>query len=145
MFIGQYTYSLDAKGRVVIPPKYREELGEEFVISKGMDGCLRIYTTDAWQDFCDKLSALPQTSKDARHFARFFLAGANSLEPDKQGRVLIPQVLREFASLEKDVMIIGVNNYVEIWDVNKYDEVNDISEEELDEISEKMFENGFIL
>jgi len=145
MFIGQYSYSLDTKGRVVIPPKYREELGEEFVISRGMDGCLRIYTKESWDEFTVKLNSLPQTSKDARNLKRFFLAGASALETDKQGRVLIPQVLREFASLEKDVVIIGVSDYVEIWDVDKYNDISDIGEEKLDEISEKMFENGFLL
>ena len=103
MFMGEYNHTIDAKGRLIIPSKFRELLGEEFVLTRGLDGCLYIYPMDEWESFEMKLRSLPLTNKNARTFSRFFVAGATTCELDRQGRILVPQTLREFAGLEKDV------------------------------------------
>ena len=101
MFMGEYNHTIDTKGRLIIPSKFREVLGEEFVVTKGLDGCLFVFDNNEWSAFEEKLKTLPITNKDARKFVRFFLAGAASVEVDKQGRILIPSVLREFSELQK--------------------------------------------
>ena len=101
MFIGEYSHTIDAKGRLIVPSKFREQLGEEFVVTKGLDGCLFVYENSEWKSFEEKLHALPLTNANARKFTRFFLAGACACEVDRQGRILIPAVLREFAKLER--------------------------------------------
>lgn len=141
MFMGEYNHSIDAKGRVIVPSKFREELGEEFVVTKGLDGCLFVFPMEEWKAFEEKLHSLPVANKDARKFARFFLAGAASMEFDKQGRALIPGVLREFAKLEKDVCLVGVSNRVEIWSKSLWEESNTF--DDMDEIAEHMGEWGF--
>jgi MraZ protein len=134
MFMGEYNHTIDAKGRLIIPSKFREALGEEFVVTKGLDGCLFVYPISEWQVFEEKLRTLPMTNKDARKFSRFFLAGAAMCELDKQGRILLPAVLREFAALEKDVVLAGVLGRVEIWskerwtDISEYDDMEDVAE-----------------
>ena len=100
MLMGEYNHTIDAKGRLIVPAKFREVLGDEFVVTKGLDNCLFVYPNDEWQKFEEKLQTLPLTNKNARQFTRFFLAGAADVELDKQGRILIPSVLREFASLQ---------------------------------------------
>lgn len=123
MFMSEYNHTLDAKGRLIIPSKFRESLGEEFVVSKGMDGCLFVYSNEDWNAFEQKLTSLPLINKEARTFARFFLAGAAQVEVDKQGRILLPANLREFAGLDKDVVLVGVGSRIEIWSKEKWDEV----------------------
>ena len=140
MFMSEYNHTLDTKGRLIIPAKFREILGEEFVISKGMDGCLFVYANDDWNAFEQKLTSLPLINKEARQFARFFLAGAATVEVDKQGRILLPAHLREFAGLEKDVVLVGVGSRVEIWSKERYLENNDF--DDMDEIAEHMAELG---
>ena len=140
MFMSEYNHTLDTKGRLIIPAKFREVLGEEFVISKGMDGCLFVYANDDWNAFEQKLTSLPLINKEARQFARFFLAGAATVEVDKQGRILLPAHLREFAGLEKDVVLVGVGSRVEIWSKERYLENNDF--DDMDEIAEHMAELG---
>ena len=108
MLIGEYEHSVDVKGRLIMPAKLREEIGEKFVVTKGLDGCLFVFSLKEWDLFQEKLRALPVSNKNARDFSRFFLAGAIECEIDKQGRFLISGNLREFASLDKDVVIIGV-------------------------------------
>ena len=115
MFMGEYNHTIDAKGRLIIPSKFREVLGDEFVVTKGMDGCLFVFDDPEWQAFEEKLHGLPMIDKEARQFTRFFLAGAASVEVDKQGRILIPAVLREFAGITKDAVLVGVGSRVEIW------------------------------
>ena len=122
--MSEYNHTLDTKGRLIIPAKFRETLGEEFVISKGMDGCLFVYANDDWNAFEQKLTSLPLINKEARQFARFFLAGAATVEVDKQGRILLPAHLREFAGLEKDVVVIGANTKAEIWDRARWEALN---------------------
>ncbi len=133
MFMGEYNHTIDTKGRLIVPAKFREALGEEFVLTKGLDGCLSIYPMEEWESFEEKLKALPLTDKNARAFLRFFVAGATSCELDKQGRILIPGTLREFAGLDKDVVLTGNITRVEIWskekwaDNNKYDDMDNIA------------------
>ena len=108
MFMGEYNHTIDAKGRLIIPSKFRESLGDEFVVTKGMDGCLFVYDNEEWKKFEEKLLSLPMMDKQVRQFTRYFLAGAASVEVDKQGRILIPSVLREFADITKDAVLAGV-------------------------------------
>jgi len=142
MFIGEYNHTIDAKGRLIVPSKFRESLGEEFVVTKGLDGCLFVYPMEEWNEFTDKLRELPLTKKDARKFSRFFLAGAASCEVDKQGRILIPAVLREFAELEKDAVLVGVSSRIEIWSKANWEAVNDTSDEDMEDIAEHMADLG---
>ncbi len=140
MFMSEYNHTVDAKGRLIIPSKFREVLGEEFVISKGMDGCLFVYANDDWAAFEQKLTSLPMTNKEARKFARFFLAGAAQVELDKQGRILLPAALREFAELDKDVVLVGVGSRIEIWSKEKYEAESD--DVDMDDIAASMEELG---
>ena len=140
MFKGEYNHTIDEKGRLIIPAKFREELGNEFVVTRGLDGCLFGYNNSEWQMFEDKLRALPLTNKDARQFQRFMLAGAASVEIDKQGRILLPQVLRTFAGLDKDVVLIGVAGRIEIWSKDKYEEASAV--DDMEAIAEKMSDLG---
>ncbi len=138
--MGEYNHTIDTKGRLIIPSKFRETLGDEFVVTKGLDGCLFVYDNSEWKSFEDKLKALPLTNKDARQFVRFFLAGAAAVEVDKQGRILVPAVLREFAGLEKEVVLVGVASRVEIWSKAKWE--NTAAYDDMEEIAEHMAELG---
>ena len=143
MFMGEYNHTIDAKGRLIIPAKFREVLGDEFVVTKGMDGCLFVFDNPEWQVFADKLRGLPMIDKEARQFTRFFLAGAAACEVDKQGRILLPQVLREFAGLEKDVVLVGVASRIEIWSKEHWDEAMNTYDGDMDEVAENMESLGF--
>lgn len=138
MFIGQYEHSVDAKGRLIMPAKLREEIGDKFVVTKGLDGCLFAYSQNEWVAFEEKLKTLPLTNKNARDFTRFFLSGAIECEIDKQGRFLITSNLRDFAGLEKDVVIIGVNTRIEIWSKEKWNNYSSDDNINVDEIAENM-------
>lgn len=138
MFMSEYQHNIDAKGRLFIPARFREGLGDSFIITKGLDGCLFVYTREEWDALEQKLRSLPFTKGDARAFVRFFFSGAAICEVDKQGRILIPGNLREYAGLEKDVVIIGVSTRVEIWSKNKWDEYNARAAASYEEIAEKM-------
>lgn len=140
MFMGEYNHTIDAKGRVIVPSKFRETLGDEFVVTKGLDGCLFVYDNNEWAAFEEKLKSLPITNKDARAFVRFFLAGAASVEVDKQGRILLPGSLRDFAALTKDVMLIGVGSRIEIWSRERWEST--VSFEDMDTIAEHMADLG---
>jgi MraZ protein len=141
MFIGEYQHAVDTKNRMIIPSKFREALGSKFVLTKGLDGCLYAFTMDEWIILEEKLKTLPLTNKDARAFVRFFFSGANEIDIDKQGRALIPQNLLEYASIEKDIVSIGVSTRIEIWNKEKWDEYNN-SNIDFDGIAEKMSELG---
>ncbi|MDO5402272.1 MAG: division/cell wall cluster transcriptional repressor MraZ [Eubacteriales bacterium] len=143
MFMGEYNHTIDAKGRLIVPAKFREVLGDEFVVTKGLDNCLFVYPNDEWQKFEEKLQTLPLTNKNARQFTRFFLAGAASCEVDKQGRILLPQVLREFAELEKDVVLVGVASRIEIWSRKRWDESLETYDSDMDEVAAGMESLGF--
>lgn len=143
MFMGEYNHTIDTKGRLIIPSKFREKLGDEFVVTKGLDGCLFVYDNAEWTSFEKKLQALPLMNKDSRKFVRFFLAGAASVEVDKQGRILIPSVLREFAGLDKEVVLVGVASRIEIWSKDKWEEASEY--DDMEEIAENMSELGLNL
>ena len=115
MFMGEYNHTIDTKGRLIIPSKFRDLLGDEFIVTKGLDGCLFVFPKNEWQIIEEKLRKLPLNNKSARKFTRFLVAGATTCELDKQGRILLPQVLRDFAGLEKDVVLAGNLNRIEIW------------------------------
>ncbi len=148
MFTGEHTQKMDAKGRTIVPAKFREELGEGLVVTRGLDGCLFAYSTGDWEALEEKLSSLPFADKKVRSFNRFFLAGAHNLETDKLGRILMPAVLREFASLNTDVVWVGVGDRIEIWDIEKWNEQmssyleGDDVEEKIDDLAAYMAEKG---
>ena len=120
MLIGEFEHSLDAKGRLIMPAKLREDIGERFVVTKGLDGCLFAFSLTEWTNFEEKLKTLPLSNKNSREFTRFFLSGATECEIDKQGRFLIPNNLRQVANLQKEVIIIGVGTRIEIWNKDKW-------------------------
>lgn len=133
MFMGEYNHTIDAKGRLIIPSKFREALGNEFVLTKGLDGCLFVFPMKEWEAFEEKLRSLPLIDKNARKFSRFFLAGASTCELDKQGRILVPGTLREFAQMDKEVVLTGMLDRIEVWskeqwlENNAYDDMDDIA------------------
>lgn len=140
MFMGEYNHTIDTKGRLIIPSKFREVLGDEFVVTKGMDGCLFVFADPEWRAFEEKLRSLPMIDKEARQFTRFFLAGAASVEVDKQGRILLPSVLREFADITKDAVLIGVGSRIEIWSKDRWE--GTVTYQDMEEISRHMIELG---
>lgn len=142
MFIGEYQHTLDTKGRVIIPSRFREDLGDEFVMTKGLDNCLFLYPRKEWSILEEKLKTLPLTNRDARAFIRFFFSGATECTLDKQGRVLIPFNLREHSKLQKDVVVIGVSTRMEIWSKEEWKSYNDDDNLSYDNIAEKMAELG---
>ncbi len=140
MLIGEYEHSVDTKGRLIMPAKLRDEIGYKFIVTKGLDGCLFVFPLKEWEIFQEKLRALPVSDKNARNFTRFFFAGAIECEIDKQGRFLVSSNLREFAGLDKDVIIIGMNSRLEIWSKEKWQQCDEnIS---ADEIAEHMTDLG---
>ena len=138
MFIGEYEHSVDAKGRVIMPAKLREDIGEKFIVTKGLDGCLFAYSQNEWSNFEEKLKTLPLTNKNARDFVRFFLSGAVECEIDKQGRFLIPSNLRQYATLDKEIVIIGVGTRIEIWNRATWSSYSSDENISADEIAENM-------
>ena len=142
MFLGEYNHSIDSKGRLIVPAKFREGLGDNFIVTKGLDGCLYIYPNDEWSEFEKKLSGLPMGKSDIRKMVRFFLSAATQVEVDKQGRILIPGTHREFAGLEKDVVLAGVGKKIEIWSKSKWDETATFDYEDMDDVAERMSDLG---
>ena len=138
MFMGEYQHTIDAKGRLTMPAKFRDELGDKFVVTKGLDHCLFVYSQAEWHIMEDKLKALSFTRADARAFARMFFSGAAEGEMDKQNRVLLPQNLREHAELHKDVIVVGVSTRVEIWDKEKWQAYNDAASADYEILAEKL-------
>ena len=138
MLIGEYEHTLDAKGRLIMPAKIRDDIGEKFIVTKGLDGCLFGFSQTEWSNFEEKLKTLPLTNKNARDFVRFFLSGATECEIDKQGRFLITSNLREYATMDKEVVIIGVGTRIEIWNKEKWKSYNNDDTISADEIAENM-------
>jgi len=136
VFMGEYQHSIDIKGRLIIPSKLRDGLGDTFVITRGLENCLFVYPTQEWEQLELKLKELPFTKKDVRAFTRFLLSGAVEAEIDKQGRVLVPSNLREFASISKECVIIGVSSRVEIWSKEKWNEYYEAADASFEEIAE---------
>ena len=131
MLMGEFQHNLDAKGRLFMPVKLREALGTKFVLTKGLDGCLFVYDLEQWRLLEAKLNSLPMTRKGARDFNRFFFC-------DKQGRVLLPVNLREFAGLDKNAVIVGVGNRAEIWDAERWNAYNEENAEDVGELAEQL-------
>ena len=145
MFTGEYRHSLDLKNRLIIPSKFRNNLGENIVITRGLDGCLFCYSCEEWQKILEKMNGLAWTRSDSRKFTRFLTSGATTLEFDKQGRVVRPSYLKDFASIEKDVVLIGVLNRIEIWSSSKWDEFMQSNIDSLSDISENLFSSSLEL
>ncbi|WP_027091082.1 division/cell wall cluster transcriptional repressor MraZ [Cohnella thermotolerans] len=143
MFLGEYQHSIDDKGRIIIPAKFREALGPDFIITRGLDNCLFVYPRQEWNQLEQKLKQLPMMKSDARAFTRFFFSGASECEWDKQGRVNVPSHLREYAKLDKDCIVIGVSTRVEIWDKATWEAYNQQSQESFNEIAEKLVDFDF--
>ncbi|MDO4476048.1 MAG: division/cell wall cluster transcriptional repressor MraZ [Lachnospiraceae bacterium] len=145
MFTGAYNHTMDTKGRLMVPPKFREALGNEFWITKGLDGCLFVFTQEEWQKFEEKLRSLPLNNEGVRRFVRFFAAGATSFSLDKQGRVLLPGPLREFAGLDQDneIVMAGMLSRIEIWSKTRWNEHNDVSD--MNAIAEQMADLGMMI
>ena len=142
MFMGEYLHTIDNKGRLIFPAKFREELGELFIATKGLDNCLFVYTRSEWAILEEKLKKLPLAKPEARAFLRFFFSGAAELECDKQGRVLLPTNLREHARLDKDVVVIGVSTRIEVWNKAAWDEYNQKVSPTVAEIAENLADLG---
>ena len=138
MFSGTYQNSIDSKGRVIMPAKFRTELGHDFVLTKGLDHCLFIFPASEWEIFREKLKAVPLTSKEGRAFTRYFFSSAVECEMDKQGRLNIPQVLRDHARIDRDLVTIGVDSRVEIWSREEWESYNDSPELDSDSIAMNM-------
>ena len=138
MLIGEYEHSLDVKGRLIMPVKLREDIGEKFIVTKGLDGCLFGFSKTEWTSFEEKLKSLPLTNKNARDFVRFFLSGAVECEIDKQGRFLVASNLREYASMEKEVVIIGVGTRIEFWSKDKWKKYNSSENISAENLAENM-------
>ncbi|GEL75975.1 division/cell wall cluster transcriptional repressor MraZ [Tenuibacillus multivorans] len=140
MFMGEFQHNIDTKGRIIVPAKFRDGLGESFVLTRGLDNCLFAYPQEEWRILEEKLKKLPLTKKDARAFTRFFFSGAIECEIDKQGRINIPAPLRKYADMEKECVVIGVSNRIELWARDKWADYVEESEESFTEIAENMMD-----
>ncbi len=138
MFMGEFQHNIDDKGRIIIPAKFRDLLGQSFVITRGLDHCLFVYPIEEWSLLEQKLKSLPLMKADARAFTRFFFSGATEGEWDKQGRVNVPANLRQYAKLDKECIIIGVSSRVEIWSRSVWEQYYNESEQSFNEIAEKL-------
>lgn len=143
MLLGEYKHSVDSKGRVIIPSKFREKLGEHFIVTRGLDGCLFVYPMEEWKKVEDKLQTLPLAQKDARKFTRFFYSAATECKVDKQGRVNLPQTLLNYAEINNTSYLIGVSNRIEIWNEEKWDLFTQETENSFEDIAEDLIDFGF--
>ena len=143
MFMGEFHHSIDEKGRLILPAKFRDGLGERFVITRGLEECLFVYSENDWNKITNKLNSLPFTKKDARSFMRFFLSGATITEFDKQGRINITSPLVTYADLKKECVIIGVGDRLEIWSSEKWDNFYDTNKDSLSDIAETLFDSNW--
>lgn len=141
--MGEYQHTLDDKGRMIVPVKFRDGLGSSFVMTRGLDKCLFVYPMAEWEILESKLKSLPMTRADARSFVRFFFSGATECELDKQGRILIPSPLRDYAQLGRDSVVLGVSNRVEIWSKELWEGYAEEAEESFAEIAEKLVDLSF--
>ncbi len=142
MFIGSYDHNLDTKSRMIIPAKYREELGFKCVVTKGIDTCLYVYPLEAWESFAEKLSQLPKTDSKARSFVRHFYGNAEECEIDKQGRITIPPMLKRYGQIEKEIVSIGNGEKIEVWSKKQYQEELDQSGDDGEQLAQGMQEYG---
>ena len=142
MFMGEYAHNIDRKGRLIMPAKFREDLGEHVVVNRGLDGCLYVYTSSQWEAVYKKLSTLPSTNKDARMFQRMMLSKAAEVDLDSQGRILIPRTLIDLAGLEKECLIVGMANHLEIWSKERWTQLEEEQSDSFEEAAEAL--NGFM-
>lgn len=142
MLMGEFQHNIDAKGRIIIPAKLREDLGAKFVITRGLDGCVFGYPLDNWEKIQEKLKQLPLAKKEARAFTRFFYSAAAEVEIDKQGRINVPSTLVDYANLEKECLVLGVSDRIEIWSKTRWESVSSEIEESFEEIAEDMLDFG---
>lgn len=140
MFMGEYRHNADTKGRIIIPARFREGLGESIIATKGLDGCITIYTLNQWQIILENLSKLPTTKRESRMYIHMLTAKAAQCEFDSQGRVLIPSPLMEDAEIQKEVVVIGVADHVEIWSKDRWDNYYKIASENFEEVAEQLTE-----
>lgn len=140
MFMGEYHHNIDEKGRLIMPSKFRYDLGENFIVTRGIDSCLFVYPKETWNKLTSKLNELSFTKKDVRSFQRFFLSAATLSEFDKQGRINIPTPLADYASLTKECVIIGVNDRIEIWSKENFDKFLNDNIDNISEIAENLFD-----
>jgi MraZ protein len=143
MFIGEYSHTIDDKGRVSIPSKFREKLSKGCVLTRGLDGCLWIYTDEEWARIAEEISKLPVTSKNARSFSRFVLSGAMDLRPDRIGRINIPRYLSDYAGIKSKVIITGMHSRLELWAEEKWNQFKTEMENNSEEVAENLAEIGF--
>lgn len=139
MFIGEYHHTIDDKGRIIIPAKFREELGNSFIITRGIENCLFVYSEKNWNEICNKLNSLPFTKKDARVFNRFFMSGATDVELDKQGRVNVTAPLINYANIKKDCVIVGTGDRLEIWSQEAWNDFFNSTKDSMSDIAENLF------
>ena len=139
MFMGEYHHTIDEKGRIIIPSKFREDLGEKFIITRGIENCLFVYSLSSWEKITNKLESLPFTKKDARQFVRFFLSGATTAEFDKQGRVNVTSPLISYADLQKDCVVIGTGDRLEIWSEENWNAFFESASSNMSDIAENLF------
>ena len=142
MFIGEYQHNLDEKGRLAVPKKFRADLNKGAIVTKGLDNCLFLYTKSEWKNLADKLANLPFSQSNTRAFARLMLAGAMDVDIDKQGRIILPEYLRTFAGLNKNIVVAGLYNRLELWDQKKWEEYKTLTEKDSNKIAEEMFNLG---
>lgn len=143
MFIGEYQHSLDEKGRMSVPAKFRDELAKGLILTRGLDGCLWLYTETEWEKIAEQTSQLPITQKKARSFGRFLLSGAMDLKLDKIGRVIVPKYLADYAGIKNKVVVIGMRDRLEIWAEDKWNDFRVEMENNSDEVAENLAEMGF--
>jgi MraZ protein len=142
MFLGEYSYNIDEKKRLAVPAKFRQKLGKKAVITRGLDNCLFLYPIKEWEKYAEKLSKLPTSQADARGYSRIMLAGAMEVDLDALGRILVPDYLKQYASLNKKVIIAGLYNRVEIWDEDKWNAYKQQTESEAGDIAERLKDLG---
>ena len=142
MFIGEYRHAIDEKGRLAIPSKFRGELEHGAIVTRGLDGCLYVYTSAEWQKLADKLAALPMSQSNSRAFARLMLAGAMDVSLDKQGRIILPDYLRKYAGVKKNAVVAGLYNHLEIWEEKAWEAYKLQTEKDSDDIAEKLGDLG---
>lgn len=143
--MGEYHHNIDDKNRLIVPSKFREKLGDTFIVTRGLENCLFVYSTEDWERIVKKLESLPFTRKDARKFMRFFLSGATNLEFDKQGRITISAPLLSHANIQKECVIIGVGERVEIWGLEEWEKFFDDSKEDISDIAENLFDESVVM
>jgi MraZ protein len=142
VFLGEYQHSVDDKGRLVLPSKFRDRLDDGLVVTKGQERCLYVFPMDRWEDEVSRVNRLPRTDKRARNYARTFFGSASDQTLDKQGRIVLPQGLREYAGLDKDVFVVGVGERVEVWDTAAWSALSEEADELFSGIEESLSEEG---